>query len=131
MIKVICCDTPAQKQQWLTEALQDHFQFFDDAVKAHRSYILAIESGEVVGLCVYRPESGRFPGYVGLGVIETRKDRRHQGISRLLADALMQTAASLSRGLCVGHYEPDGERWLKPVFAKLKESYPDVAVLEL
>jgi GNAT superfamily N-acetyltransferase len=110
--------------------LDDAFQFFDRERIPHRTYVAVLEEGRVVGLAALLESSGRHPGALGVGFIETHAHHRQRGIGKLLVEGLFQFARQEGKAIANTEYEPDGERYLKHLMAAAAQRYPDVTLFE-
>ena len=114
---------------WTDESLNAIPFFAIDAIR-HRSYIAAMQGSAIVGLACVTEDSMRIPGALGVSFVSTHPERRNQGIARQLVEALFEFARNEHKGLANTAYEPDGERWLRHVFARNAQAFPDVAFYE-
>ena len=120
----------ASKRVLRQESLEEAIPFFDIEMVSHRSYLAAIESGCVVGLVSFVESSMRVPGALGVGFVSTHSGHRGCGVARRMLEALYELAAHENKPIAMSAYEPDGERWLRPLLAKLSLQNPHVRLFE-
>lgn len=87
----------------------------------NRQYIAAIDTERnlVVGLLCYVPRSSWDPDFMGLGFVSVAQDYKNQKIASNLLSMWVSLAASENKGIRMGHYEPEGLKWLPSVVSKL------------
>lgn len=95
----------------------DSFEFFKYAVASetlqHRKYILVEHGIKVIGICCFNPCTFKAENALGLAYIETHKDFKNQGVSKLLVCALFDYAKVSEKRIAIGWYEPEGELYLR------------------
>lgn len=114
---------------WDDKSLKD-IPFFSTDVIRHRAYIAAMQGQKIVGMACVTEDSMRIPGALGVSFVSTHPDHRNQGIAKQLVQALFEFARSERKGIANTAYEPDGEAWLRHVFARQAQAFPDVAFYE-
>lgn len=104
--------------------------FFSKDLIRHRTYIAALDGRQVLGLACVTESSMRIPGALGVSFVSTHPQHRHQGVATRLVQGLFDFARNEAKGIANTAYEPDGERWLRHVFARQAQQYPDVVLYE-
>jgi len=111
-------------------ALSKKIPFLAYDPRAPGSFLVALAGPHIVGAVGLVMDSHRIPGALGVGFVSTHSDHRKQGVSKALVTALFELARQRNQALANTAYEPDGERWLKPVMRRTAALYPDVEFYE-
>lgn len=114
---------------WDDARLRD-IPFFNTELIRHRSYIAAMDGSQVLGLVCVTEDSMRIPGALGVSFVSTHPEHRNQGVARELVRSLFEFARSERKGIANTAYEPDGDTWLRHVFARNAQAFPDVVLYE-
>lgn len=133
MVSTQIVRTCAEREKFFSGQLQemeDTLVFFDRHLAEHRSFIVALDAGQVVGMVSLKEESMRVPGAMAITFVSVRADRRKQGIGRQLVKALFDFAEAEGRTLANTQYEDDGRRFLKPLLEAAARENPQVAFSE-
>lgn len=110
--------------------LDDVIPMFNSDMIGHRTYILAMNGDEIVGVVSLTEETLWHPNSVGVGYISTHIMHRNKGISKLLVDALFKYASHTKRNISNSIYKPDGEQYLRHVMARTAKQYPNLILFE-
>lgn len=110
--------------------LDDVMSFFDSDLVMHRTYIVALEKGNVVGLVCMREEGMWVPNALHIGYVETHPAHRNKGIATKLVEQLFLFASAEKKAISNTKYEPQGQLWLQPVMQAAAIRHPAVALHE-
>lgn len=122
--------TREEKSVLLTPGLTQRIRFLDHDLMAHRSFLVAFDKDEVVGVISLVMDSHRIPGALGVGFVSTHDDHRNRGVSKVLVKALFELAVHRNQAIANTSYEPEGELWLKHVMRRTAALYPEVDFYE-
>jgi GNAT superfamily N-acetyltransferase len=103
---------------------------FSGELLPFRSYLAAFEGKKLLGLACFVESSSRIPGALGLGYLSVHPQERNRGVATKLAQALFQLAQSEGKAIANTHYEPDGEKWLRPVMTRIAAQTTGVVLHE-
>ena len=91
-----------------------------------RSYFVCVDqdSQKIVAVLCYRQKSGYSEHHAGLGYISVSQNYKNKKIATTLLRKLFEKIKELDlRGLRVGYYEPEGEKYLPAVLAKFSQEF--------
>lgn len=99
----------------------DGFMFLDDTVFGYRSYLVAKEAGEVVGVICFKDRIIGDDLAFGIGFVESKL--KNQGVAKQMIDHLFKLAKEQKRKIRPGTYTDNGEMYIHKVFDKLSTQY--------
>lgn len=111
-------------------ALSKKIPFLVYDPRAHGGLLVALAGPHIVGAVGLVMDSHRIPGALGIGFVSAHSDHRRKGVSKALVTALFELARQRNQAIANTAYEPDGERWLKPVMRRTAALYQDVEFYE-
>lgn len=119
------------ENQWLHMLNLDfeEFEHVQEVVQS-RLFVLALEGNKIVGMISFVDRSLWMPQGLGIGKVQVHSKYRNQGICTHMIEMLFEYANKYWDGIAVSPYEPDGERWLKPLIARYSKQYPSLKILE-
>lgn len=119
------------ENQWLHMVNLDfeEFEFVQDVINC-RQFVLALDGNKIVGMISFVDHSLWMPNGLGIGKAQVHSKYRNQGICTKMVEMLFEYADAHWDGIAVSPYEPDGERWLKPLIARYSKRYPALKILE-
>lgn len=91
-----------------------------------RSYFVCVDddSKKIVAVLCYKQNSSYSEHHAGLGYISVAQDYKNKKIATTLLRKLFEKIKELGlKGLRVGYYEPEGEKYLPAVFAKFAQEF--------
>ena len=130
MITTRILKTHDEQIEFLSKDLKPFIPFFTVCMMGFRTYIVALEDNAVVGLVSLTEETLWHENCLGVGFVSTHVNHRNKGVSTALVKALFEYARTSGKGISNTKYEPDGEKYLKPVMTRVAAAHSDVKFIE-
>lgn len=120
----------AEQKHVLAKADGAKIKYLNYDLVDSRTYIVALNQGEVVGVVSLVDKSFRINNAIGVGFVSVHQDYKHQGIAKKLVEALFSYAKGLKKHISNTPYEPEGLLWLKPAMTRNAALNPEVLLYE-
>lgn len=111
-------------------SLEDCMPFFNHDLVGFRSYMVAVQGEEVLGMLAFVEESNWMPRSFGVGFISTHLQHREQGVASTLVRELFKLAFREGKGIVMTPVEPAVREFFEPALATIAAAFPAVQYLQ-
>lgn len=115
--------TEIQISAYNREGIPEDIRFFDGELPPDRKALVAKSGDRIVGVLSFVDVSFAYPDFVGVAVVSVSPEYKNQGVAtRLVSEIFDRAMFENYYGVRFSHYEPEGEKYLKPVVRKIAKA---------